>query len=475
MDLEDQNTTSPWASRRRAIYLGALVLILSAISFGIFWKYWYNTPTCFDNVKNGDEAGLDCGGSCTLICNNDIIKPIVRWDPRLFEVSPGLWSVLVYVENPNTDADAAYVPYSFTIYDENNAVLLERKGATILPKNKTVGIFEGGITVTGAAKPKRVIFEFGNGIVWKKNEEVGDKISIKHGSILRLDSTPRVEANVKNSGTEEIKNIELVIAIFDGADNVIAASRTFIETIKKNQDTNVFFTWPKPFNLGSKACEKSSDIILLLDRSGSMASLGSNPPQPLSDAKDAAISFVERLGVKDKIGVISFASKAKDPIDLSLTSDLNLAKQVIGGVEIEASSTQYTNVYEALHSAWQELVSARANTQSSKIVILLTDGVANNPRNPAGGTEAEDIKYAESLAVKEATDAKGDNLIIYTIGLGEKINESFLKNTASKEEDYFFAPTAANLETIYKGISSDICEEVPARIEITYKIFGDSI
>ena len=79
------------------------------------------------------------------------------------------------------------------------------------------------------------------------------------------------------------------------------------------------------------------------------------------------------------------------------------------------------------------------------------------------------------MAVKEATDAKGDNLIIYTIGLGEKINESFLKNTASKEEDYFFAPTAANLETIYKGISSDICEEVPARIEITYKIFGDSI
>jgi hypothetical protein len=66
-------------------------------------------------------------------------------------------------------------------------------------------------------------------------------------------------------------------------------------------------------------------------------------------------------------------------------------------------------------------------------------------------------------------------LLIYTIGLGNKINESFLKSLASEEADYYFAPSASNLENIYKNISSDICQEVPARIEITYKIFGDAI
>ena len=464
-----------WASRRRAIYLGATILLLSATSFAIFWKFWYMAPTCSDGYQNGNETGVDCGGSCSLICRSDVLKPIVKWDPRLFEVSSGFWSTLVYVENPNTNADAVYVPYSFTVYDEKSKVLEERKGATILPKNKTVGIFEGNITSKGEIKPKRVVFELGEGIIWNKNEEMAEDIDVTHGQILRLESAPRVLANVKNNGIKEIKNIELIAVIFDGSDNAIAASRTFVETLKKNESTDVFFTWPKPFELGSKVCEKPSDIMLLLDRSGSMTSLGTDPPEPLTSAKSAATSFVEQLSLKDKIGVISFATKSKEPLNLNLTSDFDLAKQAIDGVSIESGSTQYTNIYEALHSAWQELVSARSEGKSSKIIILLTDGVANYPKNPDGGTEELDIKYAESLAVKESSDVKKDGLFIYTIGLGDKINESFLKTIASQKENYFFAPMALDLKTIYKNISSDICKEMPARIEITYKIFGDSV
>lgn len=466
---------SGWATRRRTIILSAIVLSLSALSFAMFWMFWYKTPTCFDKMQNGDETGIDCGGSCVLLCNADVTAPIVRWDPRLFEISPGLWSVLVYVENPNIGADATYVPYNLTIFDENNVVLNKREGATILPRHKTVGIFEGGIVIKGDARPKRAVFELGNEIVWKKSEPTTDNITITHSSLLRLDSTPRVEASIKNNSTEEIKNIELVISIFDGADNAIAASRTFVEKLKKNENTNVFFTWPQPFKLGTKACEKSSNVMLLLDRSGSMASINSNPPEPLSTAKDAAISFVEQLGSRDRIGVVSFANKAKEPIDATLTSDFNLVKQAIGSINIEASSTQYTNIYEAIHSAWQELGSARADNSSSKIVILLTDGIANNPRDPKGRTEADDIKYAENLATEESSKSKNDGLFVYTIGLGNKINESFLKTLASGETNYFFAPSASNLETIYKNISSDICEEIPARIEITYKIFGNAI
>lgn len=473
--MEPTVVDNSWANRRRAIILGTIVVLLSAITFAVFWKFWYKAPTCFDGFQNGSETGVDCGGSCTLICSADVIKPIVRWDPRMFEVLPGLWSILVYVENPNTNADATYVPYSFTIYDKNNEVIEKREGATILPKNKTVGIFEGSIVIKKEIRPRRAVFELGNGIVWKKDQKKEDNINITHSSLLRLDSAPRVEANVKNTGTEEIKNIELVAAIFDGADNTIAASRTFVESLKKNEDANIFFTWPKPFELGSKVCEKPSDVMLLLDRSGSMSSLGQNPPEPLTEAKRAAISFIEQLGSKDRIGVVSFASSVKEPIDLNLTSDFTSAKTAVDAVSIEASSTQYTNIYESLRAAWQELISARGQDKSSKVIVLLTDGVANNPKNPEGKTESDDIKYAEDLAMKESKSLKNNNISIYTIGLGQKINEPFLKATASKEDDYFFAPSAANLGTIYKNISSDICKEMPARIEITYKVFGSSI
>lgn len=453
----------------------AIVLLLSAVAFAIFLKFWYRAPSCFDNVKNGDETGIDCGGSCALVCSDGAIKPIVRWDPRLFEIWPGIWNLLVYVENPNTNVDATYVPYDLAFYDETNTLLEERKGATILPKNKTVGVFEGSISFKNGEKPKRVIFDLGNDIVWKKNEDREEKIDITNSPILNLNSEPKVLATVKNNSTEDLKNIELVVAIFDGQDNALAASRTFVETLKKNEESNVFFTWPRPFELGSKACEKPSDVVLLMDRSGSMSSLGVNPPEPLSSAKQAALSFIENLKSKDKVGVVSFATKSKDPIDLTLTSDFDSAKQAVESISIEPGSTQYTNIYEALHSAWQELVSARAEDENSKIIVLLTDGQATNPKNPAGGTEEEDIKYAENLAAAEATKAKEDGVAIYTIGLGKAINETFLKNTASQKDNYFFAPTALDLENIYKNISTKICKEIPARIEITYKIYGPAL
>lgn len=473
-NLQEQATDmSPWASRRKTFIVSAIILVLAAVSFFVFWKFWYLAPNCFDGKKNGDESGVDCGGSCTLVCNTDMLSPIVKWDPRLFEVSSNVWSVLVYVENLNVTTDAVYVPYVLTIYDDSNSVLETRKGATILPRNKTVGIFEGNFNFIDK-KPKRAVFEIDQtNIKWNKNTKSVSEIKIINTPILNLENAPKIKATISNNGIETIKNIELVAAIFDGSDNAIAASRTFIESLSKDENTDVFFTWPKPFVLGKKVCDKFSDIILILDRSGSMAALSSKPPQPLTLAKDAANSFVEQLNSKDQVGVISFATLATNPIDLNLTSNFNLVENAINAINIESSSTQYTNIFDALHFAWQELISARSKETNSKVIILLTDGVANNPKNPQGRTESDDIKYAESLALKESADVKKDNIIIYTIGLGNKINEPFLKSVASELSNYFFAPTGENLEKIYKNISSDICQEVPARVEITYKIFGD--
>jgi hypothetical protein len=246
--MDPEVVDNSWANRRRAVILGAIVLGLSAISFVIFWNFFHRAPSCSDGIKNGDETGIDCGGSCALICSNNIIKPIVRWDPRMFEVSQGLWNMLVYVENQNVGIDATYVPYTLIITGDNNEVLYKKEGATILPKNQTVGIFEGGIVIKDGKLPRRAVFELGDKITWKKNEEAKDNITITHSPLFNLDGTPKVEANIKNNESEEIKNIELVIAIFNESDNAIAASRTFIESLKKNENTNVVFTWPRPFN-----------------------------------------------------------------------------------------------------------------------------------------------------------------------------------------------------------------------------------
>lgn len=458
-----------WASRRKSIYLGVIVLFFTLVSSFIFWKFWYKTATCFDNVKNGDEFGVDCGGSCSLVCSVEAQPAIIRSDPRVFEVIPNIWSVIVYVENQNANFDANYVPYVFSLYGEDNKLLATREGATILPRSKTSGIFEGSINITSGERVRRATFELGKGISWQRSDNTSDELLITHSSLLREETAPRVEARVKNDSIEDIGNIELIISIFDGADNTIAASRTFIENLKKNASNDVFFTWPRPFDLGIKVCEKPSNTVLLIDRSGSMSSLGKSPPEPLTSVKTAASSFVDELSNRDSVSVISFATMPKEPTDSLLSNNFADIKNAINSIDIENGSTQYTNISDSLRAGFTELESSRANEASSKVLILLTDGIANYPKDPKGNS-GSDTKYAEDMGLLEAKNIKQNGVNIYSIGLGEGINEDFLKQIASTEANYFFSPTTQELSQIYKNISSSICKEKPARIEITYKI-----
>lgn len=465
--------TSLWASRRKNIYLLGAVLLLSTIAFFVFWQFWYKAPTCDDGIKNGNETGVDCGGSCKFICASGAQSPIVRWDPRLFEPLPGVWSAVVYVENPNTDVDAVYAPYKFSFYGQDNKVIYERSGATVLPKGRTVGVFEGSISLPEGQRPARALFEIDNQrLVWQKNSDNERKISVSHTPILRIESAPRVEANVQNISLSEVKNIELVAVIFDGRDNAIASSRTFIDRLKKDESRSIFFTWPKPFELGSRACSRKSDIALLLDRSGSMASLGKNPPEPLESAKKAASSFVDSLKVEDRVAVVSFATEPSLPHDVALSQDFEAVNLAIENIAIGNSGIQFTNITSALHEGWSALLSSSADENRARVLVLLTDGVANSPKDPNGRTEAEDIAYAEKSALSEASLIKQDGVEIFTIGLGEAVNQNFLTELASLGNNFYFAPTAEDLQSIYQRISSQICKEVPARIEITYKIIN---
>lgn len=463
---------SDWASRRKAIYFWSVVLILTAVSFGIFWKFWYKAPTCFDGLQNGDETGIDCGGSCSLVCSAQAQAPIMRSDPRILKVIDNIYSIVAFIENHNVNFEAPRIPYKFKIYDDKNKLLYERSGVTVFPKNKTIAIFEGNMLIPNA-EPKRAEIELSKNISWIKSENVEPEIEIKNSPLLREESAPRIEANVSNLSITNLKNIELVAVVYDSRDNVIAASRTFINSLKKNEKADIFFTWPKPFNLGVKACNQPSDVVLAIDRSGSMASISKNPPEPLYSVKTAAKAFISELKEEDRAGLISFATQADSATTTMLTQDFEVLASMIDKIGIQENGVQYTNIADAMTKSFDMLL-ADPNERAKKIIVLLTDGVATKPSNPNGSkTEAEEIAYAEQAAQSATTLAKQSEIIIYTIGLGKDIHEDFLKKIASGAENYFQAPSTSTLKSIYKQISSTICKELPSRIEITYKIQGN--
>jgi secreted protein with Ig-like and vWFA domain len=75
-------------------------------------------------------------------------------------------------------------------------------------------------------------------------------------------------------------------------------------------------------------------------------------------------------------------------------------------------------------------------------MIVLTDGRAN----PVG----------PDAAVREADAAKADNIVIFTIGLGEDLNLDALEAMASKPSHYYRAPDGEVLADIYAEIAVEI-------------------
>jgi len=195
--------------------------------------------------KNGDEAGVDCGGSCRQICDFQRPEPVILWS-RINRVVPGVYNATAYVENTNLDVGVPQASYSFRLYDETGILVAERQGVTFVPPSKTFAIFEGGIE-SGERIATRVNFEFTSPFIWRTSENRSADIVISNKRLTEKSGLPRAEAEVKNISLAPFSDLELVAIVYRADGNAINFSRTTIDFLDKGAIVPVVFTWPEVF------------------------------------------------------------------------------------------------------------------------------------------------------------------------------------------------------------------------------------
>ena len=239
-----------WSIRRKRIILSFIVLLLIVlIGLPIFFLF-YRTPTCFDNRQNGDETGVDCGGSCQLLCTAESLPIISKGDPRILKIADNTFETVALVENPNANADIYKAGYTFKLYDATGVVPIKViEGETYVPKGKTFVIFEGPFNLEEGVTPTRVAFEWKReSFVWRKNVIEAPEIVVRDMNLSREDTSPRLNANIENISLENVSNIDLVALIYDETGNIFAASKTFIDVLPMRGSVPVVFTWPNQFD-----------------------------------------------------------------------------------------------------------------------------------------------------------------------------------------------------------------------------------
>ncbi|HSB10515.1 MAG TPA: VWA domain-containing protein [Blastocatellia bacterium] len=176
--------------------------------------------------------------------------------------------------------------------------------------------------------------------------------------------------------------------------------------------------------------EAAVDVLVVIDRSGSMAG------QRITDAKAAAKGFVDSMSLAtDQAGVASFSDTGT--LDHQLSHNAASIKSSIDAIVTGGG----TNIGGGITAAQNELTSPRHQSGSLPIIVLLTDG-ANTVGDP--------------IAAANAAKAGGTRII--AIGLGEANNPQML-SVVSSPNDYYYAPSSADLSGLYTSIAGELCRD----------------
>jgi hypothetical protein len=198
---------------------------------------------CSDGVKNGSETGVDCGGSCALLCPDTTRTPTILW-ARSFLTAPHTYTAAAYIQNNNVavGAGARQVHYSFQLLDSKNILVSERTGVMDIPPVGTVPIVESNIDA-GEREVARTFFSFSDdSISWSKvNPDSMQKLRISQTGAYQ---DGRLSATIANDSYDDAKKVTVLAVLFDQDGVARAASKSTVAKVPSRSSTSVTFTWP---------------------------------------------------------------------------------------------------------------------------------------------------------------------------------------------------------------------------------------
>lgn len=238
-----------WAFRRQLFYLAILAVFVLIFGFLIIYPHFNKAPTCIDNKQNGDETGIDCGGSCPRACIFQVDKISIIWS-RAFKVVDGRYNAVAYLENHNKNTAVNKISYRFRFADKDNIYIGKREGETYVPPSGKFAVFEPAIDV-GNSTPVYTSFEFTQTPVWIQvpEEKINQlKVSVSDIRLENEDTSPRLSAVVKNNSLFQIPEVNIVAFLYDEKGNAISASRTYLDVLQGEENKEITFTWPEAFS-----------------------------------------------------------------------------------------------------------------------------------------------------------------------------------------------------------------------------------
>jgi hypothetical protein len=205
------------------------------------------------------------------------------------------------------------------------------------------------------------------------------------------------------------------------------------ETINETQSLPVI-QYELPSATSVELCQ--IDLAFVADGSGSISSAD------FAQIKQFIRSFVGNVNIGaqgTQVTLVQFSSENTGRIEQTLTADLSTINVAIDNM---AQLGDQTDIQEGIQLASSEL-RARGRTNTPRVIVVLTDGVHNQPGDP----------LAESAEFREAGG------FVFTISVGSSIDRNQLIGISSQPYTrYLYGVSDVNsLAAILNSLSENVC------------------
>ena len=229
---------------QRQILIFTIYFLIVAIPVAFITKALLaKSPTCFDNIQNQDEEGVDCGGNiCSLRCDGNYRDIKINFSRGLF-VSPGKYDIFTLLENFNQNVDFPVVPYTMSFYSYEGKLLGNATGTISVEAQHRAAVYLPNLDL--AQEPKTVEFNLGlHKAVASKNTDPKDLLNVQNWQSQRgAEDSLQVIGELNNPYNESISDVDVYAMLYDDTKTVYAVSKTNVVYIKGREKQAVAFTW----------------------------------------------------------------------------------------------------------------------------------------------------------------------------------------------------------------------------------------
>lgn len=251
-------------TQKQFIFGLIFILIVGAIGYGLIDYFFVVEATCFDNVQNGIEEGVDCGLlACGVACEPAILPLSIQFQ-KFIEVRPGDYDFVARIYNSNSLFGALRVKYELSFVYELDIAggdkSFQKVGTFyILPGQTRYVIVQGIRGDSGLANVDLEILE----VEWEKVQSFENlNFSVQRKNYTVIDKNgifSELEAVILNNSDFDFDKVEVGIILFDGNDNIIAINSTDIRTFLSRTERYFKVSWP--IELPANAVRQDIEVL----------------------------------------------------------------------------------------------------------------------------------------------------------------------------------------------------------------------